>query len=64
MSAQSGTACDGRTWIYDYNRYYGHHMCADTDFIEEKENIIIFIAFTKKPQDFIEFNENLRLILF
>ena len=39
-------------------------MCADTDFIEEKENIVIFIAFTKKPQDFIEINESLRLILF
>ena len=26
-------------------------MCADTDFIEEKENIVIFIAFTKKPQE-------------
>ena len=39
-------------------------MCADTDFIEEKENIVIFIAFTKKPQDFIENNEILRLILF
>ena len=27
-----GTACDDSTWIYDYNRCYGCHMCADTDF--------------------------------
>lgn len=33
-------------------------------FIKEKENIVIFIAFTKKPQDFINFDEILRLILF
>jgi len=39
-------------------------MCADTDFIEEKENIVIYCIFIKRPQYFIENNEILRLILF
>ena len=39
-------------------------MCADTDFIEEKENIVIYCVFIKRPQYFIENNEILRLILF
>ncbi len=59
-----GTACDDSTWIYHYNRCYGCHMCADTDFTEEKENIVIYCVFIKRPQYFIENNEILRLILF
>ena len=43
---------------------YTSHMCADTDFIEKKENIVIYCVFIKRPQCFIENNEILRLILF
>ena len=39
-------------------------MCADTDFIEKKENIVIYCVFIKRPQYFIENNEILRLIYF
>lgn len=39
-------------------------MCADTDFTEEKKNIVIYYVFIKRPQYFIENNEILRLILF
>ena len=59
-----GAASDDSTWIYDYNRCYRCHMCADTDFIEKKENIVIYCVFIKRPQYFIENNEILRLILF
>ena len=58
------SASDDSTWIYDYNRCYRCHMCADTDFIEKKENIVIYCVFIKRPQYFIENNEILQLILF
>lgn len=29
-------------------------MCADTDFAEEKKNIVIYCVFIKRPQYFIE----------
>ena len=52
--------------VYDgYLQITGYcKCCVDCDFIEEKENIVIYCVFIKRPQYFIENNEILRLILF